>query len=203
MNRLRRNWVSAGLVWVAGLLNGEVVEAQNAASPAPAPGVQMVPVPVPMFIPSVPGGSSDPATAGTGTGAQANIFSNPYAAPLLYNSMLSPSPTPTPTPNQAGSSAASSALPPGQVVISPGEMGLLMLATQRPLGIGSGQLSGARPGQSGDARRSRGKTTVREPGGRSRGPAQPGGLAARYFNRVAPHSPYPQNYFNRQNRYFP
>jgi hypothetical protein len=89
--------------------------------------------------------------------------------------------------------------------LSPAQLGLLMLSTQQPLGIGSGRLSGARGGPSpgSDPRAERGPATARHAGDRARTQAQPGGLASRYFNRSSPRSPYPQNYFQRQNRYFP
>ena len=108
-------------------------------------------------------------------GPTTNPFTNPMAAPLLYGSMFPM------TQQQAG---------------------LMMLAGQsQMLGIGSGRLSGVRagPGTPGAAR---GRQALSA--SKSRGSAgQPGGLAARYFNRTAQKSHIPQGYYNRQNRYYP
>ncbi len=72
-----------------------------------------------------------------------------------------------------------------------------MLATQNTGGVGSGRMGGARTGTQNSATATSAATTKRRSANR------PGGLAARYFNRVAPRAPYPQSYYNRQNRYFP
>jgi hypothetical protein len=109
-----------------------------------------------------------------------NIFANPFAAPMVYGSM-------------AGS-------PYG---MTQRQAGLMMLAgsSQAMLGgVGSGQLSGVRPGSRGQAKgQTTQRTAARTPGTSS----TPGGLAARYFNRTAPSSRYPQSFYNRQTRYFP
>jgi len=111
---------------------------------------------------------------GTGMGGQSNnVFANPMAAPMFYGSMYS---------------------------MTPQQQGLMMLAGQtQMMGIGSGQLSGVRPGPGGP---SRGRTAPLA--NAKRGSASvPGGLAARYFHRTAPVTRYPQSYYVRQNRYFP
>jgi hypothetical protein len=102
-----------------------------------------------------------------------NPTMNPMASPLFYGSMFPM------TQQQAG---------------------VLMLAGQaQMLGLGSGQLSGVRPGAVGAAR---GRQT--QPSARNRGSAgQPGGLAARYFNRTIQKVRVPQGFYNRQNRYYP
>lgn len=204
MNSLRLSLACASLVCSAGLLNGREAVAQSTTSRATASGLEMMPIPMPLFTPAPSSNSGNPATASGGPPTPANIFSNPYASPFLYSSMLPGLQAQAQTGSstlQAQTQTGSSTSPMGML---PAQMGLMMLATQRPMGIGSGQLSGARPGPGSDPRPSRNKTTARQAIGRSRGSsAQPGGLAARYFNRIHPHSPYPQSYYNRQNRYFP
>lgn len=102
-----------------------------------------------------------------------NPTMNPMASPLFYGSMF-------PMTQQ--------------------QTGVLMLAGQaQMLGIGSGQLSGVRPTAAGAAK---GRQT--QPSVRNRGSAgQPGGLAARYFNRTNQKVRVPQGFYNRQNRYYP
>jgi len=99
-----------------------------------------------------------------------NAFMNPMATPFLYGSMFPM------TQQQAG---------------------VMMLAGQaQMLGIGSGQLSGVRPGA--------GKGRQQQPAARNRGSAgTPGGLAARYFNRTTARVRIPQGFYNRQNRHYP
>ena len=73
------------------------------------------------------------------------------------------------------------------------------------LGIGSGQMSGVRPG----AGPARGRTKQQLPRSRGARRRTPGGLAARYFNRtISVNRPVnvsriPQSYYTRQNRYYP
>jgi hypothetical protein len=78
------------------------------------------------------------------------------------------------------------------------QMGMLMMATQNPNGIGSGQLSGVR------GPRPRPRAQSADPAqGRRRNPGGPGGLAGGYFNRAAIRTGVPRNYYGRQTRYFP
>jgi hypothetical protein len=211
MKGLRPGWACAGLVCAAAVWNGPEAGAQSTAArttaPDPslaaratAPEMMMVPVPMPLLTPSMVNGSSDPGTAAGGMTAQPNVFSNPYAAAFFYNSMLPPSQVQTPNGSSQATLGVSPVAPMG---FSPTQMGLMMLTTQRPLGIGSGQLSGARLGPGADARPSRSPTTARPATGRARTAPPPGGLAARYFNRSSPRSAYPQSYYNRQSRYLP
>jgi hypothetical protein len=125
-----------------------------------------------------------------------NAFNNPYAAPMLYGSMLSMYPPAGAMPGQS----AAATTPAGALGMTPSQMGWMMLAAQsQMLGLGSGRLSGVRAGQNGPA------------GGRgplpsnlkSGGSSTPGGLAARYFNRTTRATPNQQSYFNRQPQYFP
>ena len=85
------------------------------------------------------------------------------------------------------------------------QIGAMLLTNQAGNGgIGSGQLSGVRPGvgQSMD----RTKQAAAKPRGTT---MTPGGLAGRYFNRTtsvkrpANVSRIPQSYYSRQNRYYP
>jgi hypothetical protein len=118
-------------------------------------------------------GMTRPGNAGLGIGGPSNtVFMNPVSTSMIYG-------------NTAG--------------MTPRQVGMTMLAGQA-LGIGSGQLSGVRPGPAG----STSGRAAAQPGSKPRGSAsQPGGLAARYFHRSAPITRYPQSYYSRQNRYYP
>jgi hypothetical protein len=110
---------------------------------------------------------------GTGGISTTNsMFTNPMASPMLYGSMFPM------TQQQAG---------------------IMMLAGQaQMMGIGSGQLSGVRPGGAG------GRGRQAQPAVRNRGSSGiPGGLAARYFNRTTQRARIPQGFYNRQNRHYP
>jgi hypothetical protein len=118
-------------------------------------------------------GAQGQGTGSFGPNGMNGMFRNPMAAPLLYSSLYPM------TPNQTGA---------------------LMLATQAGMmGIGSGQLSGVRPGNAQSRGRSAQPTAAKPRGTAS----QPGGLATRYFNRTATVNRYPQSYFKRENRYYP
>jgi hypothetical protein len=192
----------------------------GAPSPvAPSSGSSFMSSPsIPLFSPAVPNPLSDPTAAGTGSSTQNNIMSSPFAAPFIYSSMMqaaqplgmygasmSNSTAATATSSTTSSSTGTSSTATsntgagryGMMGMSTGQLGLLMLATQNNGGVGSGQMSGARPGPQNAATARTAATSKR------RSAAKPGGLAARYFNRTGPHTPYPQSYFNRQSRYFP
>jgi hypothetical protein len=118
-------------------------------------------------------GAQGQGTGSFGPNGMNGMFRNPMAAPLLYSSLYPM------TPNQTGA---------------------LMLATQAGMmGIGSGQISGVRPGNAQSRGRSAQPTAAKPRGTAS----QPGGLATRYFNRTATVNRYPQSYFKRENRYYP
>lgn len=103
-----------------------------------------------------------------------SLLANPMAAPMIYASN------------------------PG---MSRNQMAMMMLGAQAQMtGLGSGQLSGVRPVGTGRTGSQASQPAIR----RTRGTAaQPGGLAARYFNRGVTTARYPQSYYNRQTRYFP
>jgi len=129
------------------------------------------------------------------------MFNNPWASPMLYGSMFGMSPNQSSSlAGTTGSSAGTTASLLNPMGLSSNQMGMMMLAsTPQMMGIGSGQLSGVRPG-SGPAQGTASQAT----GARARVSAkQPGGLAAHYFNRTTKISRSPQSYFNRQTRYFP
>jgi hypothetical protein len=214
MNGSRPNAVCTGFLCLVSLVGGRAAVAQsssaaNTATQAAgarslASGVGMMPIPVPLFAPSTASAGVDGVSGSSGTSSGANLFSNPYAAPFLYSSMLPGWQPQAPTGSSTSQAQSATAAPTGTLGAFPAQMGLMMLATQRPLGIGSGRLSGARPGSGDDPRQSGGRSTARTSAGRTRGSvAHPGGLAARYFNRTGARSPYPQSYYNRQSRYFP
>jgi len=193
---------SAVAVAVTVFLASGDVKAQGGAAfslgapPAPIGGGQAATTPLPMFSPlqAVGASSLGQGAMGTGVGLQSNLFSNPYASPLLYGSMLGMA------PNQTAASASQSGSLASSMGISPNQMGLMMLAsTPQMMGMGSGQLSGIRPG-AGPAQGAGSSKTGAKPRGTAQ---QPGGLAARYFNRTTKISRIPQTYFNRQTRFFP
>jgi hypothetical protein len=165
-----------------------------AAPPAPVTGGQTAPAAFPLFSPVQAMGANSSGLGGVG--GQSNIFNNPYAAPMLYGGMYGMS------ANQSSSSAASTqdGLSVSPMGLSSNQMGMMMLAsTPQRTGIGSGQLSGVRPG-AGAAN----GVAAQKNAAKGRGSApQTGGLAARYFNRTVNISRSPQSYFNRQTRYFP
>ncbi len=153
-----------------------------------------------LALPFMAGSGSNAASNLTGLPSvnttPSNVFANPYAAPLLYGSMMPGLGTGLAAQGQTAASASSSSMSGtmGAMNMGAAQMGLLMLATQGSLGNRS----------AGDRRTARGQaTTARQANGRVRTASPPGGLAARYFNRMSPRSPYPQTYYNRQNRYFP
>jgi len=193
MDGVRDRFVWGALAYVAVVVAGRDVKAQGTpvagypatTSSAYGNGMGMVMGMgmgmMPMMYAMNPTASLSPTDAAAlgmqsqgnaGAAAMNGIFRNPMAAPYMFGS---------------------------EYPMSPGQMGTLMLANQAGMtGIGSGQLSGVRPG----AGSSRGKPGP--PAAKPRGPnATPGGLAARYFNRTAHVMRYPQSYYNRQNRYFP
>jgi hypothetical protein len=112
---------------------------------------------------------------GMGGGNNGNLFMNPMASPLLYGSMF-------PMTQQ--------------------QTGLAMLAAQtQMMGIGSGRISGVRPGAAGGPG-TRGRQA--QSGAGARGTTrQPGGLAARYFNRTSHRPRIPQGFYNRPNQHYP
>ncbi len=117
---------------------------------------------------------------GMGGNSMGNPFMSPMAAPFLYSSMA------------AGTSTQTGG-------ITPQQTGMLMLAAQaQMLGLGSGQASGVRPGAGGV--RARQMQNVAGARGTTR---QPGGLAARYFNRTSKRPRIPQGFYNRPNQHYP
>jgi hypothetical protein len=191
MDGLRKFCVLTALVGVASTMYGREVNAQGTAvSGVPANsggmgmGLGMGMGMLPMMYAMNPTATLSPTDAaalgsqGQGTGVLGangmnGIYRNPMATPLLYSSLYP----------MGGSQATA-----------------LMLASQTGMmGIGSGQLSGVRPGNAQSRARSVQQTTAQTRGKAS----QPGGLATRYFNRTATISRYPQSFYKRDNRYYP
>jgi len=198
MDGLRDRFIWSAVVCLAAIMTCREAKAQGTAvagypattSPGMGMGTGMnmgmgmgfMPMPYGMFGSASPSptdaaalGMARPITPGIGMGGLSNnISTNPMAASMLYGNMYP---------------------------MTQRQQGLMMLAGQsQMLGIGSGQLSGVRPGSAGP---SQGRT-AQTASSKSRGSAsQPGGLAARYFHRNAPVTRYPQGFYNRQNRYFP
>jgi hypothetical protein len=181
--------------------------AATASSAAYGMGMPMMALALPFSAASASGSNAADDLTGlpSRNSAPSNIFANPYAAPLIYNSMMPGLGNSLAAQGQTASAASSMGGSMNPMSLGATQMGLMMLATQRPMGIGSGQLGGARSAPGADPRSSRGQqaTTAREAHGQVRTPPPPGGLAARYFNRTTARSPYPQKYYNRQSRYFP
>ncbi len=172
----------------------------------PVSGGQAAPASFPIFSPLQAMGAS-PVGMG-GMGGQTNMFNNPWASPMLYGGMMGMSPNLSSssasatgsTASTTGATAGTTASLVNPMGLSSNQMGMMMLmSTPQMMGMGSGQRSGVPPG-AGSA-----QGTVSQLGGvRVRGSAaQPGGLAASYFNRTTKISRSPQSYFNRQTRYFP
>jgi len=88
-----------------------------------------------------------------------------------------------------------------------GQAGLFALSMQqRMLGLGNGQLSGARPAtqpDSGTGRAARGSPGTHTTAAHTRDANIPGGQAVRYFNRGTTTASRSQPYYKRQSRYFP
>ncbi len=119
-------------------------------------------------------GAPAPQGGMMGTGSN-NMFMNPMASPFLYGSMF-------PT--------------------TPQQQGMMMLAGQaQMLGIGSGRLSGTRSG--GPAAVAARQKQMRAVPGARPSANQPGGLAAKYFNRTSHRSRIPQGFYNRPNQHYP
>jgi len=126
-------------------------------------------------------------TTGTQTG---NMFNNPWAAPFLYSGMMSMQQGATGSTNGGGLGG-----------LATNQLGLMMLANQSQMGgIGSGQLSGVRPGPGGQSRSRTGKPVDAK---MRRNVSQPAGLAAHYFNRTTISNPKPHVYYNRPSGYYP
>lgn len=164
-----------------------------------------------VWIPAARGQSGAEATSsGVGVVAIPSMGSGPGSFGLMAV------PVPTGTGGQSGGAAglAGSADPLGlgavygpAVPMTPGQAGLMMLATQqRMLGLGNGRLSGVRPGADGDrpaARPGRGTASGRPAEAHTRNSNVPGGQASRYFNRGGLAASQPRPYYNRQLRHFP
>ena len=204
MNPLRRGMIWAVVACGAGCFCGRNAAAQSLGDPPSSTGAaglgaasiggQATPVPVPLFSPAVPSITANPMASALGSSAPSGIMSSPFAQPFLYSSMWQA------TQPLSTSSSTSTGTGRGMGMMNPGQLGLLMLATQQnPGAIGSGTLSGSRPGS--NLRNTSAAGTAAA--SKRRTAARPGGLASRYFNRVNPHTTYPQSYFNRQPRYFP
>jgi hypothetical protein len=193
----RHVWVAVGafsLVVACGELNAQTTTATTATSAATGTGMAMGTGGfggggmglMPMLSATNPTASLSPTDAAAlGVSNQNNagmgmsaLYLNPIAAQSLF-----------------GTGAASSS----------NQMAAMMLANQMGNGgIGSGQLSGVRPGigQLNGA--------IKQTAAKSRGTmATPGGLAGRYFNRTTSVKRpvnvrrIPQSYYTRQNRYYP
>ena len=212
MNVSRWRKACAGLVCAAGLLGGGHADGQSLGTPSPSAGTSMgTPsvgtsiMPFPLAMPMVgPANLNSAASSGTDVGGnpvQGNIFANPYMVPFFYGSMM---PGGLGTGSSASTSAASSTATTtststaARMGMGMNQMGLLMMATQNPNGVGSGQMSGARGSRAAARTQTTAQSQSRRPGSN-----QPGGLAARYFNRFGTRSTIPRNYYNRQTRYFP
>ena len=110
---------------------------------------------------------------GAGAGMAGNPYANLYLNPFLGSYM-----------GQANSIAPNNT------------MLYMMMAQQMSGGIGSGQISGVRPGPAG-ARQAPATPPA------SRGLGVPSGRAGRYFNRSYDDGGGTSRYYSRQNSYFP
>jgi hypothetical protein len=165
---------------------------------APVSGAQAAPGQFPIISPLQVIGANSSGFGGTS--GQSNMFNNPWAAPMLYGSMFGMGANPTSSSSSQTSQTSQTATSMNPMGLSSSQMGIMMLASMPGMtGIGSGQLSGVRPGASSAQSRGSQRTSNKVLGTSS----DAGGLAARYFNRTFKISRYPQSYFNRQTQYFP
>jgi hypothetical protein len=195
MRGIQDNLGRAILAAIAVMLFDVEVHAQNSttagASAASAPAV--LPIPFPVYAGNTAGLSPTDAAAlgssGGGSGAQmSNMFNNPMAAPFIYGSMF---------PMQSGTSSTNGG---GLGGMATNQLGLMMMMNQQNGGIGSGQLSGVRPGQKGLS----GPRNTKSAGAQApRSMSQPAGLAAHYFSRTTISTPRPRVFYNRPSSHYP
>ncbi len=210
MKSLRWGMIWAVAAWCAGWFCGRDAAAQSLGDPpgtagaaglgAASSGSPLTPTPFPLFSPTVPSVMSSPYTSATGSSSQGGLMSSPFAAPFMYSSMLQATqPLSMSSSSTTGTTTGTTTGAGRGLGMNTANLGLLMLMTQQnPGGVGSGQYNGLGGSSSVQATAARTPATAKR-----RTAARPGGLAARYFNRVNPHTTYPQTYFNRQSRYFP
>jgi hypothetical protein len=118
----------------------------------------------------------------TGSGTPAAAFANPLMNPYM-NPLINPYAT--------------------QQVTTPGNAALYLFAAQSMYtGIGSGRISGVRPGPGGSKANGRDKDAGPASAHRSASNT-PGGNAARFFGRSQPAPAARASYYDRQARYFP
>jgi len=204
MSGLRDSLAWAVMVSIAGMLSCTEVNAQSSlysrsssstasstSTSASTYTPQILPFPFPMYSGSASGLSpTDAAALGTSGNQTGNMFNNPMAAPFLYSSMFPMQQNMTGSTNGGGLGG-----------MATNQLGLMMLANQSQMGgIGSGQLSGVRPGPGGQSRSRTGKPV--DPKTR-RNVSQPAGLAAHYFNRTTISNPKPHVYYSRPSSYYP
>ena len=171
--------------------------------------------------PTTPAATGTGMGIGTGMGTGMGMGGGMGLMPMLYatNPTASLSPTDaaalgTSTQNNRGMGMSGLYLNPiaAQSLFGSGsasstnQIAAMMLANQMggATGIGSGQLSGVRPGPG------QSKALAKQAATKPRGTmATPGGLAGRYFNRTTSVkrpvnvNRIPQSYYTRQNRYYP
>jgi hypothetical protein len=131
---------------------------------------------------TTPPGSTPAAGSAGGGGIQGSTLSNFLMNPYM-NPLINP---------YAGSTTAST--------ITPGDMALYMFAAQSMYnngGIGSGRISGTRPGPVADADKDKASKKTKNTAN------TPGGTAARYFSRAYAGPPRHETPYSRQSKYFP
>jgi hypothetical protein len=176
----RETVLTACLLVTLGLLQSPSVRAQSSAA-APAVGrVVRVDPYAGGLAPAAPG-----YVAPTQAAATANANANAAAMdPLGLNFMYGPG-----------------------IPMTRAQTALYMLSVQqRTLGLGNGQLSGVRPGQSAESDRTGsrvGSTSLHPTETHTRDMNIPGGQAARYFNRAGSAATRSRPYYNRQTHQFP
>jgi hypothetical protein len=201
-----------GLAWIAGCLGVGDVKGQSLGTPAVGVGstlgaagmgpstVMPFPLAMPMIAPQYLNAAASSGMDIAGNPIQGNVFANPYMLPFFYGSMMPGGLGTGSSGLGTTSSTASSSTAAYRMGMGATQMGLMMMATQNPNGVGSGQLSGVRGRGTPTPSRTPAPTQAQIRRSLSN---QPGGLAARYFPRGTPRSGVPRNYYNRQTRYFP
>jgi hypothetical protein len=190
------------IVGAAGLADDREAAAQaylgTVPNLAPSPGLQTLQSGLAASsLPAVPTTATDPTGMAGGAAGPGGLFNNPLAAPLLYNSMIASQYTQSQATSAASASAASNT---ATANMAANQLGMMMLlANSQNGGFGSGRMTGTRS----DPRQPTSLGSPSASTSKPQGANQPGGKAARYFNRTSVRPSYPRNYFNRRPTYFP
>jgi hypothetical protein len=192
MSLTRTRWIAAAMLFAVATRYGVEARAQSADAGYPGGAGGTITNQYGSITPQGPlSGGITGAGGGPmmGTAMQNSMFSNPYAAPMLYNAMNGLTTSGTTTSTAASNQAQAL-----------GNLGLMMMLANSQ---GNQQANGSRAGSATNSNQQRAMTSNSRANAKTRTRAQPAGLAARYFNRTQHNTPYPRTYYNRQSRYYP